>query len=337
MSPITLLSLISLTDAQLNKIKNVSDELDIHVIEASSASDLPDDVMAQAEIVLGHRVVGDVEHFPKLKWVQAPSAGINYFHARPIWNSDVMITTASGIHATPIAERALAMMLAFRANLLAAWNDKAATNWPEDRAKQYATIELRGSTLGIVGYGAIGAELGRLADALGMRVLALNRSGERKPIQAYREPGCGDPEMRIPETMFSSDQLPDMLAECDHVVMLAPLTEATRGMIDAAALAAMKKTAYIYNYGRGPIIDEPALVDALKTGRIAGAGLDVFAVEPLPQDSPLWQMPNVIITPHIGGTSPIYNDRLTDLFASNLRKYLNNEPLTNVVNRERGY
>jgi phosphoglycerate dehydrogenase-like enzyme len=243
----------------------------------------------------------------------------------------------SGIHLVPIAERILAMMLAFRARLPDLWQFKQRKHWPDDRWGTFSNPELRGSTVGIVGYGAIGGEVARQTQALGMRVLALSRSGQRRELKGYLEPGTGDPDSSIPEQLYPASGLLEMLPQCDHVVMLAPLTTETQHMIGQEALAAMKPTAYFYNYGRGALVDEPALIAALQNGRLAGVGLDVFDTEPLPADNPLWELPNVIISPHVGGMAAIYNDRATNLFAENLRRYIDGEPLFNLINRELGY
>jgi phosphoglycerate dehydrogenase-like enzyme len=165
----------------------------------------------------------------------------------------------------------------------------------------------------------------------------MNRTGKRQPLTTYAEPGCGDPDIRIPEKVFSQAQLLEMLPECDHVVVLVPMTDATYHLFDATAFRHMKNSAYFYNYGRGSVVDEPAMIVALQNGQIAGAGLDVFETEPLPDNSPLWDMPNVIITPHVGGLSNDYNDRVIDLFVVNLKKYLAGQPLLNVVDRQLGY
>lgn len=338
MEPAVLLSLIALTEAQLRKLQAVLSRLEIHQAVDMTADDIPQALRNRVEIILGgSSLIHDPRPFPNLKWVQVHSAGIDRLLQTPLWASSVMITTASGIHATPISERAMAMMLAFRAKLPEMWHLKQRAVWPEDRWGMFDNLDLRESTLGIVGYGAIGGELARQANALGMRVLALNRSGERRPMDTYVEPGYGDADMRIPERMFATGQLNDMLAQCDHVVALLPLTPATRRFIGAEALASMKPTAFIYNFGRGEVIDEQALIAALQDEGIAGAGLDVFEQEPLPAGSPLWPMPNVIITPHVGGMAPNYNDRLMDLFAVNLRKYLDGQPLMNRVDRDLGY
>ena len=322
----------------MSKIQAVSSRFEIHSLPDTGVDDMPQALRQEIEIVLGGgSPVNDPALFPALKWVQVHSAGIDGLIGKPIWSSKVIITNASGIHATPIAERAMAMMLAFRAKLPEMWYFKQQAVWPEDRWGMFSNPDLRDSTLGIVGYGAIGVELARQAAALGMRVLALNRSGERRAMNTYVESGFGDQEMRLPDQVFDINQLETMLPMCDHVVILLPATQATHRIIDEKALACMKPSAFLYNFGRGSVVDEQALIAALQEGRIAGAGLDVFEQEPLPDHSSLWQMPNVIITPHVGGMAPVYNDRLTDLFAANLYHYLNDQPLMNVVDREQGY
>lgn len=335
MKTTTLLSLVKLTDDQLAKLRAVDKSLEIHVVADARHDDVPQDVRQEVEIILGtSSIIHDPAALPNLKWVQAQSAGVNYLADKPVWRSEVILTKASGIHAAPLSERIMAMMLAFRANLPLMWQKR---KWLDDKQQYFNQPTLRGSTVGIVGYGAIGAELGRQAQALGMRVLAMNRSGERNPITTYTEPGCGDPEMRVPGKVFAQSQLMAMLPECDHVVVLAPLTDETRHMFNEAAFERMKDSGYFYNFARGSLADEAALIAALQNGTIAGAGLDVFEKEPLPDDSPLWEMSNVIITPHVGGHSIDYNDRLIELFIVNLKRYFAGEPLLNVVDPDAGY
>ena len=170
-----------------------------------------------------------------------------------------------------------------------------------------------------------------------MRVLAVNRSGQRIKDKGYAIPGTGDPEAAIPEKIYPVGDLVDMLPLCDYVVLLTPLTPHNHHLFDARAFGSMKPTAFFFNLGRGPVVDEAALIEALQQGKIAGAGLDVFEQEPLPQNSPLWQLENVIIFPHVGGFTPLYDERASDLFAENLRRYVAGQPLLNLVERERGY
>jgi phosphoglycerate dehydrogenase-like enzyme len=250
--------------------------------------------------------------------------------------SNVQVTTVSGIHATPIAEYVFASILAHRWRVPLWTHCQREREWPEGRWKLFSRPELRGSTLGILGYGSIGREVGRLGQAFGMRVLALRRSaGSRE--RGYAVDSTGDPEGAIPERFYPAEGLYEMLAECDYVVVALPLTSATLGFLGEAELRAMKPTAYLVNIARGPIIDESAMVRALREGWITGAGLDVFEQEPLPSDSPLWDLENALISPHVAGFTPHYDERAAAVFAGNLARYLDGERLLNLVDKSEGY
>jgi phosphoglycerate dehydrogenase-like enzyme len=273
---------------------------------------------------------------PALRWLQLHSAGANHLLGHPIMESDVAVTTVSGIHATPIAEYVFASILAYRWRVPMWTHCQREAQWPSGRWGLYARPELRDSTLGIVGYGSIGREVGRIGQAFGMRVLALRRSAGRTK-QGYTSGGTGDGEGAIPTRFYTPDALHEMLSECDYVVVAVPLTPETVRLIGAAELRAMKPSAYLVNIARGPIVDEAALAQALRRGWIAGAGLDVFEQEPLPADSPLWALENVLISPHVAGFTPRYDERATALFAENLDRYLSDKPLLNLVDKARGY
>jgi phosphoglycerate dehydrogenase-like enzyme len=198
-------------------------------------------------------------------------------------------------------------------------------------------VELRGKTIGIIGYGSIGREIGRMArNGFGMRVLAMRRAGSA-PRARYVEPGVGDPQGHVPEGWYTPDELHSMLRSCDVVVLAMPLTEQTRGMIGEEELRAMKPGALLVNIARGELVDEHALVQALKENALGGAGLDAFAVEPLPRGSQLWHLENVIVSPHIAGATAMYDERAVNLFTENLRRFLTGMPLVNLVSREHGY
>ncbi|MBN1139943.1 MAG: D-2-hydroxyacid dehydrogenase [Anaerolineae bacterium] len=273
---------------------------------------------------------------PRLRWVQLHSAGADHLLDHPIMSSDVLVTTTSGIHATPIAEYVLASILAYRWQVPLWTRCQREGRWPSDRWNLFARPELRGSTLGVVGYGSIGREVGRLAKAFGMRVLAARRSTGRAD-QGYAVDGTGDPDGTIPERFYAPGALQAMLAECDYVVVALPLTAATRHTIGEPELRAMKPSAYLVNIARGGLIDEAALVRALREGWIGGAGLDVFETEPLPPDSPLWELDNALISPHVAGFTPHYDKRAVTLFAGNLSRYLAGLPLQNQVDKKKGY
>jgi phosphoglycerate dehydrogenase-like enzyme len=233
----------------------------------------------------------------------------------------VLITNSSGAHGDPISELILAHMLAFATGLdrlIRAQRDHRHISKEIVQTK----FELAGQTLCVVGLGDIGGTLARKADALGMVVTGVRRSSH--PVQGVSH-------------LYPTSQLHTALAQADHVALCLPLTNHTRHFIGAAELRAMRPTAYIYNVGRGASIDEAALVHALQTGMIAGAGLDVTDPEPVPADSPLWDMPNVILSQHTSGSSPHNANRVTELFAANLTRFLAGEPLQQRIDPARGY
>jgi phosphoglycerate dehydrogenase-like enzyme len=209
--------------------------------------------------------------------------------------------------------------------------------WPKGKWNLLLGTELRGKTLGVVGYGSIGREVGRIATrGFAMRVLALTRGGDKRD-RGYHEPGVGDPDGTLPDAWFTRAQLLDLLAQSDFVLIATPLTDETRGMIGARELRAMKPTAFLVNIARGGIVDEAALVRALKENWLAGVGLDVFEKEPLPADSELWKLENALISPHVSGATRHYDERAEELFCENLRRYLRGEYLLNLVDITKGY
>jgi phosphoglycerate dehydrogenase-like enzyme len=196
---------------------------------------------------------------------------------------------------------------------------------------------LRGKTLGIVGYGSIGREVARLARAFGMSVLAIKRDLRFLDETSFRQEETGDPMADIPDRIYPVTAIKSVMRASDYVVVTTPLTEHTYHLIDRVVIESMKPDAIIINVARGAVIDEAALIKALERGEIGGAGLDVFEEEPLPEDSPLWDLDNVILSPHVSGFTPEYDERATDLFAENLRRFVIGETLINQVERGRGY
>jgi phosphoglycerate dehydrogenase-like enzyme len=280
-------------------------------------------VLAETEVIFTNPIIpADVaERAPNLRWLQLTSAGVDRLIDAPVVRSSVIVTTASGIHAVTISEYVLGAVLTFAKGFLRAYRSQQESKWAA-----YPPLELEGQTIGIVGMGAIGSRVAELATAFGMRVLAIRRSVDR------RTPGEGP----VAEMLPPSD-LPYLLAESDYVVLALPLTEESRRLIGEAQLRAMKPSAVLINIARGQVIDEPALIRALKERWIAGAALDVFEREPLPSESELWALDNVLVTPHISGGTPRYMDRAVDLFCDNLRLYLARQPLRNIVDPSRGY
>jgi phosphoglycerate dehydrogenase-like enzyme len=258
-----------------------------------------------------------------LRWLQQWGAGADWLLRYPgVAELDFVLTSASGVHPIPISEHIMAFLLTFARGLHRAVRAQERHAWiPHE--EQEGVFELAGKTMVLVGVGAIGARTAEAATALGMRVLGVRR----------------DPTASVPgaEAMVGPDRLLDLLPEADFVVLTVPLTNETQGMIGERELRAMKPTAYIVNIGRGGTIQESVLIRALREGWIAGAGLDVFETEPLPEDSPLWAMDNVIITSHYSGLTPRYHERAMAIFLDNLHRYQAGEPLRNVVDKKLGY
>jgi phosphoglycerate dehydrogenase-like enzyme len=263
------------------------------------------ELLASAEVLFGFpredpaELARTVRSAPGLRFVQCMYAGAGQQVARagltPEELDRVSFASAAGVHATPLAEWAMLGVLAFRKDLPRLRADAKARRWDH-----YPTAELAGATLLVVGLGAIGREVARLAEAFGMRVLSVRRHE-------------GD--------------LDELLPQADAVVLTLPSTEETRGLLSRERIGRLRRGAIFVNIGRGDVVDEQALVDALRDGRIAGAALDVFAEEPLPPDSPLWEMQNVIVSPHTAAQSLRENERIVELFGENVRRYLAGEEL----------
>jgi phosphoglycerate dehydrogenase-like enzyme len=284
-------------------------------------------ILAEAEVLFTSTAIPPdiIESAPRLRWVQITAAGVEEMVDSELARSGVTITTASGIHAVPIGEYVMGVMLSFAKGLPAAMRAQAERTW-----RPYLAEELYGKTVGILGLGAIGGYVAKLAKADGMRVLAIRRSARRRA--ASQKAGITDVDELLPPS-----DLTYLLSQADYLVIAVPLTPESRGLIGERELRTMRPTARLINISRGAVIDEAALVRALKEGWIAGAALDVFEQEPLPRDSELWGMDNVILTPHISGGTPVYMERAVALFCVNLRRYLAGEPLRNAVDLQRGY
>ena len=279
---------------------------------------------------------------PQLEWIQLTSAGAERMRAVGAFAGAVRVTTVSGIHCTPMAEYVMASMLAYAHRLHVSIRAQTRKQWLGPgwlaSAPYLATVdELRGKTLGILGYGSVGRELARLARVFGMRVWALKRNPAVRRDSGWCPPGLGDPEGLIPERWFGPEDRAAMLGGCDYVAVVLPLTEATERFLGRRELAALRPHAYLVNVGRGGLIDQQALVEALSSGRLGGAGLDVFEPEPLPPESPFWEMENVMVTPHMAGVFRAYYDAAASLFADNLRRFFAGQPLVNLVDPAAGY
>jgi phosphoglycerate dehydrogenase-like enzyme len=322
-------------EAQLDRIRAASPRLTVTRAEAATAD------YRGVEVLYAGSPPRNLAGAPDLRWVQLHMAGINTLQDHPLFrDTAIPLTTTSGVHAATIAEYAVTVLLALahRVPRMVEWH--ARKTWPpdEDRWRLFVPTEIRGATLGVIGYGSIGRELARIAaSAFGMTVLACKRDPAARIDPGYGPPGTGDPSGMLPAEWFAPGELRTMLPRCDVVVLCAPLTAETRNLIGRAALEAMKPSAYFVNVGRGATVDEAALAEAIAARRIAGAAIDVFAEEPPPAGHPFYELDNVILSPHVSGFLPSYDDRCAELFAENLRRYLDGAPLLNLVDRARGY
>ena len=282
----------------------------------------------EADVILYSGFVGGMpfrriwQHAEKVKWVHSLSAGVESTLIPEFVNSPVPLTNARGVFAPSLAEFVLLGMLYFYKRVRRLVENQRAHKWDD-----FLVDWLRGKVMGVVGYGEIGRECARLAKAVGVKIYATRRN----PEKSHKDP--------ILDRMFAAADLHSMLAAVDVVLAAAPLTPETKHMLSRAEFAVMKPNAIVMNVGRGPVIDEAAMVEALREKRIAGAALDVYEVEPLPTDSLLWDMENVLISPHCTDrtTDPDWLDLSAQLFVDNFRRFVNREPLKNVVDKKAGY
>ena len=261
----------------------------------------------------------------KLRWIHSTAAAVHALMTPDLVAGDVVVTSARAVHGPVVAEHALALAFALAKRIPQAARAQQRKHWAqlEIANGEIRPRELRESTLAIIGIGSIGSALARLAKSIGMRVLGVREHPEH-----------GDPSV---EQMFGFDQLGEAVHQADFTVLAVPVTPKTHHLMNAERLALMRRDGYLINVGRGVLIDEEALIAALRRDQFAGAGLDVTAEEPLAQDSPLWSMENVLITPHIGGYADKMWERHYELFSENLRRHLAGEPLLWIVDKQRGY
>jgi len=337
MGEIQVLMTVPFPEAMLDRLRAVSPRLSLHTHPARRAEDLPAHLLPEVEILYTLSALPLPAQAPRLRWVQFHYAGIDHALDHPLVQAGVTVTTMSGAAVPQMAEFAWMAILALGRHLPGMLRDQANHHWDEDRFRRFRPVELRGSTVGIVGYGSIGREVGRLARAFGANVLAVKRDLMHLEDDGYRLDGTGDPDATQVDRLYPPQAVGSMAEQCDFLVVTVPLTPETRDMIGPEVFKRMKATAYLIDISRGEVVDQAALIDALREQRLAGAALDVYPVEPLPEDSPLWEMPNVLLSPHVAGASGAYFERATAVFAENLRRYLADQPLLNRFDPRRGY
>lgn len=323
-------------EARLQKIVAAAGPM--QVVNAAD-EDQARQAIVDADAFFGKLTPGLLAAAPRLCWVQSPTASLEHYLFPELVRHPLVLTNMRGLYSDVIADHVLGYIICFARNFHHYLRQQAAAEWAPiggeaarsdflygsgvATAIDRAHLHLADQTLGIVGLGSIGAEVARRGLAVGMRVVAVD------PLQTTAPPGVA--------ALWPLERLPDLLAESDFVVIAAPHTPQTEKMFRRAQFQRMKPTAYLINIGRGAIVDLADLTAALAAGEIAGAGLDVFEIEPLPPDHQLWKMPNVILTPHIAGTSPRVAERHLDVLLDNIRHFVRGEPLVNVVDKQRWF
>jgi phosphoglycerate dehydrogenase-like enzyme len=296
-----------------------SDFTDLTVIDARDQAVL-ETHLPEATITYGLPPVSLLSNAPALRWIQLSSAGVPWELCDTLINRNVQVTNLAGLYGPSIAEHALALMLMLARNLHQAHRQQHDKLWQRDLAKQLT--DLHGKTAGIIGLGNIGQNIARLCRSFGMRVVGCRRTVQPTPHV---------------DQLYPRQELHALLGEADFVVVAAPFTRETDGLLGRAEFAAMKRGAFYVNVSRGGVAQEPALLDALRSGQLAGAGLDVFAAEPLAADHPFWSMPQVIVSPHYSGETVNTSSRPGELFLRNLRAYLGGQPIGHRVDLRLGY
>ena len=336
---IEVLSTIALGEEQIKKIQGLDERIKFEVHRAKEVNKISDETWRKTEILFtSGSYLPPIEKVPNLRWLHSSFAGVESILSNPLLTlPGLLVTNSSGVAISQMGEYVIMMLLNLGHKLPLMNQAQREKRWIEDKQVNLIPKELRGSTVGIVGYGSIGREVARQLYAYGATVLASKRDAMHPEDTGYTPEGLGDPLGNYFHRLYPNEGLPGMLRDCDFVVLTLPHTRETECLFDKEMFEAMKPGAYFINVSRGQLVDEGALIEALNSGHLAGAALDVFTEEPLPPDSPLWTQPNMIITPHISAYSTNMLNQVVDLFIENLKRYLMDEPLYNLVNLEQGY
>lgn len=306
-----------LTPNQRQRIESVSDQ--IHVTQPQGQAELLLDA-SDSDVIFGDFNKTLFDTCSKLKWVQVLGSGVDGSLFPEFVESQVILTSAKGFVGTHLADQTWALLLGLLRGIGRAVRERT---WDNRMSIRHATWELSGRTLGIVGMGGTGLEVARRASGFEMEIIAVDPETVATPS--------------FVKSVRNMEGFYDLLAESDIVSICAPLTKETKNLFDLSAFRQMKSHALLINVTRGRIVNGPDLIRALEDGLIGGAGLDVTPEEPLPSDSPLWDMPNVIVTPHVAGGSPIRQDRTVDLFCQNLKRFLSGKPMVSQIDKRKGY
>jgi phosphoglycerate dehydrogenase-like enzyme len=298
---------------------------DVRVVQLENYDRVPEEI-ADTDVFIGWSLRPEQFRSAKrLKWIHSPAAAVHQLMFPELIGSNVVVTNSSPVHGPVVAEHAIAVLVALAKRLPQAMRYQAKKKWAQALLwnERPRPREVEGATVAVIGVGGIGGEFIRRAKALGMNVLAVRQNAAKGTAGA--------------DEVYSAAQLDQVLPRADYVLLSTPVTPATSALINAERLAKMKADAYLINVGRGTLVDEPALIDALKAHRIAGAALDVFEEEPLPEESPFWSLDNVLITPHTAGVTEGLWERHYNLIAENLRRFNDGRPLLSEVDKKEGY
>ncbi len=314
-----ILSFVKLSDKQMELIHQSHSDCHLRCIRPKEAGD----ALADVHILLGYDSQMDMKNLlpqmPHLQWIHTYSAGVEQLLANEIFTrSDILLTNSRGIHGIPMAEHVLGTMLAYSRRLIEAWENQKTHVWK----RLTEPDELFGKTAAVIGLGSIGREIAKHLKNMGMRIVAVKQKKSTEPFV---------------DQLFTIDHLSDALSCADYVIVTLPLTPQTKKIFNADTFNMMKENSFFINVSRGDVVEEADLVEALVTNRIRGASLDVFTTEPLPEDSPLWNVPNLFITPHHSAISPMYLDRSLKIFRNNLQIFPQRIGMLNVVDKQRGY
>ena len=324
---LTLLVNAPLEEDQRKRIRN----LGVHLLDG-----LSEESLRVAEVVYTTRIPFEPRQVPRLRWIQLNTVAVDHVLTGAVATTGVRIANVRGAYSVAVAELAVGAMVALTRRFRNAHSLQLQNRWPDDFTPLTGE-NCYGKTLSIVGYGSIGRHLARIVTGMGMRVLACKRSLERKKDEGFYLPNTGDPEGHIPEEWYDLNNIGEMLSVSDILVICLPLTPDTRGVIGRSELGKLPCDAFLINVGRGEVVAEEALLDVLRTRRIAGAALDVFPEEPLPARSPFWGLPNTIILPHIGSFTREQGHLAGEVLIENLTRDLSASPLLNLIDPQRGY
>jgi len=335
---VEVLITFSLTNELIQQLSSVSNNLHITVLPSRNHNEISDEVWRKTEVLITEKLIPPPEKTPNLRWVQFNYAGIDFASEEPLFNNqEISFTTISGAVAPQVAEFVLMAMLVLGHKVPALLHNQRFHEWPPDRLARLVPRELRNSTIGLIGYGSISREIARITQPFGVKILAIKRNVMNPEDKGYSLEGLGDVGGDLFTRLYPIQALQSMVKECDFVVNTLPKTKETSYLITDDDFSAMLPTAYFIDVSKGGILKLNSLRIALQEKKIAGAFIDVFDQEPLTKDNPLWDTPNLVISPHIAGLSMRYNDRAVKLVKENLKLYLEGIPLLNLFDRNTGY